>query len=358
MKYVPFAMLAFVVVFSFSGFSDNVAEGNDAYQSKKNVTFQLIQTFGADTSPKEAMLSSVLTVATDKWNNLYVLDRGALLSFKPDGSLRWKVNKPGSGPGDLYHANGMAVDGEKYLYLENIGGTRIDRFDLNGKFIKTFNLSEAHFANLQIKGFVKPDLLITTSYAFGKIAEDIVILRIGDKLELKNRFLVDETDDNKIPGALSVALGVVVSGDKIAVGNCYKYKLNIFDLNGKIVKTLKKKFNLLPRPYVINNGIGVFGGVSAPYKISKKYYICRVTWPADAEIFNKVIRKEAVQVYKHTLDIFDEEGKLVISEVTDGNPKYAIGSLQYTDDEGYLYASKSSPYPQICKYKVIIEDKK
>lgn len=241
-----------------------------AYQSSKKVEFKLIKTFGAESEPREALLSWVNNLQFDNKNNLYLLEVERLLSFDQCGKLRWSVNKNGRGPGDIYNPWGLAVDGEKYLYIGNVTNARIDKFNLNGKYIVTLKVGSNQMYPLRLIGYIKPDLLIATRCLQAKVAEDISIMKIGTDIQLKNHFLVDETDDVKLHPGQSVGLGGRVIGDKIAVGNCYKYKLNIYDINGKVLKTLKKNFSRLPKPVVSSPyRFGVYGGVSAPYIIIK-----------------------------------------------------------------------------------------
>jgi hypothetical protein len=105
---------------------------------EKSVEFKLEKTFGAETEPKEAMLLRAFYLNVDKNKNIYILDNSErLVSFSSDGTFRWQVNKIGKGPGDIENPRGMAIDGEKFLYLANINGTRIDKYDLNGNYINT-----------------------------------------------------------------------------------------------------------------------------------------------------------------------------------------------------------------------------
>ena len=169
MKKILLFSLSFVLAFIFMGLINAIPT--------KNVEFKLIRTFGAEEKPKEAFLTNIIDVTTDNSGNLYVCQSSAIISFKPDGTFRWAINKEGRGPGDIYNPLGMAVDGDKYLYLANINGTRIDRFNLEGKYINTLKVNNGRAAVFFIKGFIKPDLLIVSDFVPGKIAENINILK-------------------------------------------------------------------------------------------------------------------------------------------------------------------------------------
>ena len=359
MKYVTLAVITFVVSLSFMGFKSDFVEGNVPYQSKKNVTFKLIQTYGANTKPKEAMLANVRKIAIDNKNNLYILDQGdKILSFGPDGSFRWILSNNGGGPGDLSSASGIATDGEKYIYVSNINDTRIDKFDLNGKFVTSTNVSNLHLANLNVVGFIKPNLLVTMQFPYSKIGADIVILDLSKELKIRNRFMVDETENINMYNTPGMWIGVTVNGDKICTGNYVAYKTGIFDINGIRIKTIKREFKKFVKPFISSEGAAYFSVISPPYKINQNFYLCFVFYPSGNSSPEQLFYNKDYPVYANMIDIQDEQGNLLFSAQKDKAQIAEFGKPIYSDSEGYLYTFKELPYPQVCKYKVIIEDKK
>ncbi|HSH50466.1 MAG TPA: hypothetical protein VK982_01970, partial [Bacteroidales bacterium] len=76
------------------------------------LSFELVQVYGTDYPDDNAVFSSVngiLSVDTDEFANVYVLDNDAhmLVKFSPDGEVLWKIDQKGKGPGDLFAPDGL-----------------------------------------------------------------------------------------------------------------------------------------------------------------------------------------------------------------------------------------------------------
>lgn len=98
--------------------------------------------------------------------------------------------------------------------------------------------------------------------------------------------------------------------------------------------------------------------VSPPFRISKSYFLCGLSWPKNADNLEQLFGSRIKREFNNMIDIFDERGNLIYSVEKEGKTNPEIGNPIYSDPEGYLYTFKEMPYPQICKYQVIIEDKK
>lgn len=353
MRIISFTVI-FCVSFLFIGYTGKTT-GIPVYQQEKNVTFQRIQTYGADTSPKEAMISVVNGMLTDRKNNIYILDKGErILSYKPDGSLRWAVGQKGKGPGDIEFTMGMATDGVKYIYLANQYGSRIDKFDLNGKFISSFNVSLIHEASLVISGFIKPNLLITYKTIRGRVGSEVYVLDTDNNFKIQNRFQIDQTGDANIAPNSSFGIGIGVTDEKIVSGSITDYRLGFYTTQGKIIKELTKKTKKMYFFFYNQNGGGVSGGISVPFKVSGSYYLSVMRGPSNVTEMDQLANNKFKKEFAAVLDIFDEKGNPVFSRKSTGRTDSEIGSPVYSDSEGYLYTSKDLPYPHVCKYKVII----
>lgn len=326
---------------------------------EKKVAFKLEKTFGAESKPKEALLSSVSSVEVDGQGNLYIKDKGdRILSFKPDGSLRWVLDKKGKGPGDISDLNGFTTDGEKYLYLSNIRGNRIDKFDLKGKYLNSKNVSELHLTGLSILGFIKPNLLVVEQTTWGKIGGEVIVLEVNKDYKIKSRFIVDISGNLKLPQGVSLGVDMCVTGDYISVGNTNEYKLTLYDITGKCIKTIKKNQGSIITAYTMERGGGEAGGIGAPIRIGKSYYLCSASYPVGISSMQELASHKGELEFRNLLDIFDDRGNLIYSKQVKGFSDEELGRILMVDSNGYLYTTKAFPYPQVCKYKVIIENKK
>ena len=326
---------------------------------QKSVTFKLEKTFGAESQPKEALLSGVYSMEMDDQKNLYFIDKRArVVSIAPDGSVRWVIDKKGKGPGDIQNPRGLATDGIKYLYLSNIKETRIDKFDLDGKFVSSFAVSDMHQRELSILGFVKPNLLVTAISFLGKIGYDVFILEADNNFKIRNQFVIDKSGSLKLSPGVGLSFDIGIMEDKIVTGSITNYELGFYTLEGKEVKTIKKDVRNLFLAYVFENGVGMVGNIGYPFKISGSYYLNAMTVPSNVTDVKQLMQKDFKIEDATTIEVFNENGESVYSVKTSGTVNPEIGRPIYSDSEGYLYTFKELPYPQICKYKVIIEDKK
>jgi hypothetical protein len=237
-------------------------------------------------------------------------------------------------------------------------GTRIDRFDLKGKHINSFNVGAIKESNLSICGFIKPDLLIASKPFPNKIGVEVLILEINNNFRVKNRFIFDRTGDTKLSEGTSIGVGAGVVDENIVVSSILAYEINFYTVYGKEVKKIKKNVRNLYLAYFSKNGTGVAGSISIPRKINSSYYLSILTGPSNVTEMSQLENIEYKKEYATTIDIFNEEGMLVYTKQYEGRTNPEIGRPIYSDSEGYLYTFKELPYPQICKYQVIISDKK
>jgi hypothetical protein len=76
-------------------------------------------------------------IAVDPLGHVYVADRAnhRIQKFDPDGRFLRTWGTYGSGEGELSDPFGIAVDPAGYIYVSEISGNRIQKFDLDGRFI-------------------------------------------------------------------------------------------------------------------------------------------------------------------------------------------------------------------------------
>ena len=77
-------------------------------------------------------------VAVDSQRNVYLFDgqSSQLLSFRPDGSLRWISGARGEGPGEFTRVTGLAVS-QTSIYVANLGGAKVDQVSFDGRYMES-----------------------------------------------------------------------------------------------------------------------------------------------------------------------------------------------------------------------------
>lgn len=94
----------------------------------------------AEINPQEKTLMAPAAIRI-VGNKVYVTDirRSIALVFDLNGKLLMEVGKPGSADGQLKFPNGITADNDGNIYVVDTGNQRVEIFDKNGKFVRTFN---------------------------------------------------------------------------------------------------------------------------------------------------------------------------------------------------------------------------
>jgi hypothetical protein len=162
----------------------------------------------------------------------------------------------------------------------------------------------------------------------------------------------------KIPANAGLGFNIGVIGDNIVTGSIIAYELSFYSIEGKEFKKIKKDIKNLFLAFSGQGKAGIAGWIDVPFKITDNYYLSVLVCPTNVTEVSQLMKDGFVADYATTIDIFTEAGSLVYSIKTEGMVNPEIGKPIYSDSEGYLYTFKELPYPQICKYQVIISDKK
>lgn len=334
------------------------------------ITFELEEVFGSEFSEENEIFFSsakaIWEVDTDEDGNVYVLDIDLpmLAKFSPDGILEWKRDRKGRGPGDLENAYSLAVSNS--IYISNIRGTRIDVIDKQGNFIKSVSLDHlGKDSSYDIVGVLEDKFLVLNSEIVGSIGVEVHVLEIDNGFSLVSEFKVTEDPGVSLPANASILSQASIADSTIIITKNLSYGVQYYSFDGKLIKEINRKFPRFMRPGIYNPGrqrgvMVALGGVFIQYKISRGYLINYVVWPEDIENIDKVAQKMSegnfpVFFQKNSIDIYSPTGKLLYSKEGQGSiPE--IGKLIHTDNEGFLYTVAKEPFPQIRKYRVVLEE--
>lgn len=381
MRHLFFAALLTSLLISDSGKAQDVTSdetqlvSNPKYgiwQDKETpISFELVQTFGGENSPIEALLSTtrfIQTLIVDKSLNIYLLDsrNNRLISYNKNGQLRWSVNKEGKGPGDINTSYDFSWNQKDKLYLLNIRSTRLDEFDLNGNYVTSYPLSGLNKYGATTVEYLSPDTFLLSSPINETYAAHIQIINIASDSLLESEFQLKSLPEIKIPRGFYQTTPVKVLNERIVLGNDHSYGFYIYNLNGKMLKKVTREIDANVSPAVVinpppsSNSFVILGESYPPKKLNEKFYIQQNKWPTNIDNPNKFLedalnRKEVTPAeFKYSIDLLDNNFKLLYSYEYAGND--TIGIIKAIDHDGYLYTVTDSPYPQIRKYKVIINE--
>jgi len=347
-------------------------------RSTKPIKYSLVQVFGEDFDDPNAdgvlfpSDRSIWGVDTDEEGNVYALDIDSpmLVKMSPDGELLWQR---GRGPGDLESAYSLTVSDS--VYISNIRGTRIDVFSRSGSYIKSIDFHQLDQKyDYMVVGTIRNEYLVLKSPVLGKIGARILVLDIDDDYSIASDFTITEEPGVTFPSSWELTNSAKIIDDYIVLGSYLTYKMSYYSIDGNLVKEVGREFPKYVRPGIYIPGDGRAQVISRSYlssflKINKEYLINKVTWPDNVkeddmdelaqdiyEIFVLGIDKERpVFKSKNSIDLYSIQGELLYSDEGDGvHPE--IGRITHVDHEGFLYTIANTPYPEIRKYKIIIEE--
>lgn len=332
------------------------------------IQFEVIQTFGADQEPLEATLSHISDVFTDDSLNVYILDHetNKLLSFSPDGALRWATGEEGRGPGDFENARSMAWDGEESIYIGNIYGTRIDHYHIDGSFVETIGIPEelgkSVFGN-KILGF-KDDKLILFNGLDATFAADFHIAEVGDSLKLVNSYSIDLTGDFDVPVGMHEFSPPTILDSRLVVPDVTSYRIHVYDNQFNKQRVIKRDVPWIVRPGFYDDGedrmMGTFTRINEVLQFSSGYYLSSAYWVEGIQDPDKLLsdfvngKVEGIE-YNSTIDIFSEDWELLYSIEEDRNINPELGQPIHVDKEDYLYSFSFDPYTHLKKIKVTFQ---
>jgi len=344
---------------------ENPEHGLWQKESIPPISFELEKTYGKENEPEEEVLASIGSVFTDNNRNVFIFDwrENRLVAFDFDGNFLWSKGRRGQGPGEFNHVRGVVFDGQKYIYVSNISGTRIDCFDLNGDYQNSYLLSNLKIDQVSLEGFIKPNILVATQSKTGEMGVHIILLELDESIKIKTQIDIVEDSGVKIPSGISVELDVEVSDDKIAVANIHNYEFKYYNIEGKLIKKVTRDFNKLVRPgiWIAGNSrsLKIYSSLSAPIKLSDKYEISFSCWPTNLSNPDKYIIQSQNGTapklkYRNMLDLLNSEGELLYSIYNDSmTPE--IGEPIHVNNDGKLYTVIYDPFPQVRRYKVTIK---
>ena len=157
-------------------------------------------------------------------------------AYTQQGEYQYSIGNKGEGPGEFHTGISVFKCTKDKMIVFDISG-RLIVFDRRGNF-----KIEKRISDMGINGYVLKICSFENSpiiYFIDKNEYWIAILK--DNLEI-DRLFVTPIKDRKLPVRFRSDIGVDENG-KIYVTDNYEYAIYVYDLNGKRIKSFKKKIN-------------------------------------------------------------------------------------------------------------------
>jgi hypothetical protein len=232
---------------------------------EKRIVFDEELSIGQVEGDENYMFSGLISFTTDRDGNFYVSDHGNLriLKYNPEGKHVLTIGRRGQGPGEFQSLSVPRFDKDNNLYIGDVTGRRISFFNKEGNFLRHISMPSA-YENifLNSKDFIvaskeeeKPESnalnLITILGLFDQTFKTVAeVDRIEKKIELSGSLTRDTSSTLQIMANMinliifqpSIFL-TLAENDFIYVGYPEKYEINIYSLQGKLIKKIARDYD-------------------------------------------------------------------------------------------------------------------
>jgi hypothetical protein len=231
---------------------------------------------------------------------------------------------------------------------------------LHGKFVKSMSLAGAELNHGYIMGFLKPDILVLGRSMRGKIGAEINLVKMGDSLSVIKKVINDQTGDLPMSPGSATGLGGRTYNNQIMMGSSYVYNLYFYNRRGELDRVVSRDLDDLVRPGFAGRSRSSWSSISSPVQFGNGHFLAKAAWPSnigDPDRYVAMDRAERPKLkFKNSLDLFNPDGILLYSIVQYDSYTPDIGFVRLGDMNGRIYTTKYEPYPQICRYRVIIDE--
>jgi len=185
--------------------------------------------------------------------DIYVFDDSDYMihRFDKNGKHVSAFGGKGTGPGEFQFVMGMCCL-EDTLFVVDTPVKKMNRFDLDGKFINSSNMPA--FTSLYNRIFTARCLMWIQRLSFKRITDKVEMHKVVEAREssLHRIAILDSSSidypPKDIKGELSVSKDVAVSDSSIFIadkGEFFKYEIKEYDSSFKLKRVIRKKYSRL-----------------------------------------------------------------------------------------------------------------
>lgn len=333
--------------------------GPGLWEQRKKAYFNETLSLGEESGDENLVFYSIRSIAVDWELNIYVLDSRnfQILKFDKEGKFLWKAGREGQGPGEFQRPINVAVNKSNGVAI--LDNRRIlSQFDLDGNFQKSVKFQKS----ISICQILPDGRLLANLSVLGQ--PGILAEYYSGDGEFIKKFPHEYYYGPKLLPSHGASIGGEFSlqGNKIYLSLPDQYEIREYDLEGKLLRKIKRDLKLKP-PNIIESGGTVQVGPSDKsgpcfviknnlivnsvtiYKFKNKKEEDRVMMGRTFKgVFNQV------DTVNRFLDFFSKEGKYLGSkDITDDI------SFNTVDHEGNFYFVQRSPFPRVSRRKLVIK---
>ncbi len=328
------------------------------------IRFELEQTFGVESEPQEAILSSTSSVAVDETGTVYVLDRSEhrVHAFNADGTLKWSAGRQGEGPGELNFPTHLLLRHNGHLLISHQQGSAIDVWDEAGGFVERLDVGG-------VEGYLAPTLVFSEEDRLGFITRDednfdwfLVIVSQPDLQIITETPIAFELSGR--PG-ISVLPQVAFTDGTLYLAQQDRYAVQGFTAEGERRKEIRRPDigDLLGQGMYNPDGvlrIRTYSELSIPLIFPDGSSLIASYWSPDVDDPDETLRRavdgEDVDIsFNAALDLYEASGRLLGRLQWNDARKPDVGRPMIVGPNGKLYSATDDPFPQVRRYAVHFE---
>lgn len=334
---------------------------NFSSAEKKEVTLK--EVFTVNTKSLAEKIAYIRDIDADRNGNIYLLDDKLfkVLVLNKQGKFIREFGGKGQGPGEFQIPINFLVKASGEVIVTDLKNRKFAVYKKDGKFIEDIKFSFRSSGGFMLANgnflFKETKFPESQSESF-KVALNLhnsKFEKIAKLIEIKTLNLFAE----KIIG-INYEMSMDVSRDSIVIGNPGNgYEIFIYDLNGKLLKTIKNDFKPIPpskeykTSYIENLG--------KYYKMLKSKLIFPDTLPP----FHNLLTDEAARIFVFTyepdknasgymVDVFNKEGKF-ISRALFKFPPFLRNAMRIRDNFLYYIYEDETGVQKIIIFKIIFD---
>ena len=312
---------------------------------------------------ENVFLTEITAVAVDQAGNVYLLDRARggnqLVSYSPDGTLRWIHAANGRGPGELQHAFGLALVADDMLVVENQRGSRYDWFSLDGTYLRTRSAQDFDLSSVYLKGKTAGGRLVGTKSNAIDVGSEVLLFD-PEKWTLTGSFATSKEGYEAVEGNSSTTSVIGALGEEVFMADVEEFRYTLYNEAGTITRELVRPDVALIPPAFIRNDDGsihfsTFGGMMPLVRLNDRYAMGGARWPTNItdglQQLKAQLRGDAPELeFADELALFDLRTNAWIASVdAEAN---GIGTLLASDHQNHIYATLSGDEPILARFRV------
>lgn len=307
-------------------------------ETEKKIIFTEDITLGVEEGEDYLMFHHLRNVAVDSDLNMYILDGGnyRLLKFDKDGNFIWSTGRKGQGPGEFQYPGKVIITHDGEIVVSD--SRSLNFFDAQGKYKRTVKIGKS-FRNVT---FLTDGRMFINIFLLGQpgIA--------AEYYSADGEFIKKFPDEYRYGPKMSPNLGASIGGgyfqlvgDKIYFSVPDQYEIREYDLEGNILRKIRRDVKLKPPNIIVRSG---GRGVSVrPSDSSGPCFIIQ-----DEIFINclEIVEKKSEEEYvsERFLDFFNEKGQFLGSYKLPEN--YL---LNVVDSDNKFYFAQWDPFSKVIR---------